>query len=304
MAKEYSHTQYPKFKDFQPEELSNDQILIRTNKKKYVYGNTINCRTCGNDLPIAEYYIKDRHTGRRSTQCRDCELRADGIVEIGKTRFAMIIFKKNFRRCAVCKDTLPLTEFSHDKNRYGGYSNNCKGCNAAGVAALQQKGKTEITDWYVKEYGKRFGITNFDEETIAKLRQEIIEKREPKYFLDGKEFLTAVDLAKYIESKYGLPLTMTKKRIADGKTPEECKISEHDARSAAYTKGKVKVTDMVTGKVYEFKNTRDPDLLKMFSVLSITNGLKGRIIGERQTKANKYPNPCTIERVETNNQTI
>lgn len=298
--KAYKHTQYPKFKDFHPDELSKEQNEIRSRRKQFVYGPTIKCRTCGKELPVTEYHFKDKATGRRSTQCRDCALKAQGVVEVGKTRFAMRLFEKHFRRCSVCKNIKPLTEFSNDKTRYGGYAHNCKECNAAGVAELQQKGKKEITDWYVREYGKRSGITEFDDATISRLRQEIIEKRQPKYFLDGKEFLTIVELAEYIKDQYGLPVTMTQKRISDGKTPEECKLSENEVRSAAYTKGKIKVTDLVTGEVFEFKNTLDKGLRKMFSTATITNCLKtGKIAGARQIKTNKYPHPCKIERIST-----
>ena len=299
MSKKYSHTQYPSFKDINPEELSNDQILIRSNRKQFTYDKTIKCRSCGKELPITEFWLKDKKTGRRSTKCRDCSLRDQGVVEIGKTRFAMKVFEKNFRRCSVCKNLMPLTEFSHDKNRYGGYSNNCKTCNALGVSGLQKKGKSDITDWYVREYGKRKGVVVFDEVILNELRNEILEKRKPKYFIDGKEFVTIADFARYIESEYGLPVTMTEKRIADGKSLEECKLTENEMRSAAYTKGKIKVTDTVTGEVFEFKNTLDKGLRKMFSTATITQCLKsGRLAGARDIKTKKYPNPCKIERVD------
>lgn len=290
----YSLEQFPKNKDIV--NLSDEQKTVRANAKKCVYGKTHKCRSCCKELKIKEFYIKDKHTGRRSTQCRDCQLKARGIVEVGRVRYAKKIFKKGFRRCSVCKNTKPLTEFSKHKTQYGGYSNNCVECNNNAVSELQKNGKKNITDWYVREYGKRIGISKFDKQTIINLRNEILDKRKPKYFVDEKEFVTITDFAKYINEKYGLPITMTEKRISEGKTEEQCKLTENEARSIAYTKGKIKVTDTVTGEVFEFKNTKDEGLLKMFSSGAITKGIKTE---EKTTVTNlsKYKNACTIIRI-------
>ncbi len=276
--------------------LSAEMKLIRAKQKRFTYGKSYKCKCCRKELKIKEFYVKDKHTGRRSTKCRDCQMLGMGVVEIGRLRFAKDLFKKHFRRCSVCKNIKPLTEYAHDKSSYGGYANNCKECNRAAVAKLQQHGKTTISDWYVREYGKRSGISKFDKSTISRLRKEIIEKRKSKYFIDGKEFVTIAAFAQYIKSEYGLPITMTKKRISEGKSPEECKLTENQMRSMAYSKGKIKVTDTVTGEIFEFVNTNDAELLKMFASVTIAHGIK---TGNktRITKLSKYKNPCTIERI-------
>ena len=63
-------------------------------------------------------------------------------------------------------------------------------------------------------------------------------------------------IAKYIENKYGIPITTTEKRIYDGKTEEDCKISKYECRSkwSGTFKGAIKVTDTVTGEVFIFNN--------------------------------------------------
>lgn len=88
---------------------------------------------------------------------------------------------------------------------------------------------------------------------------------------------------------------MTEKRIMEGKTTEECRLTESKMRSIAYTQGKVKVTDTVTGQTLEFNNTADEKLNKMFSKSAITKGIK---TGEktRVTALSKYKNPCIIAR--------
>ena len=60
-------------------------------------------------------------------------------------------------------------------------------------------------------------------------------------------------------------------------------------------KGKIKVTDIVTGKVFYFFNTKDRELSKMFGLSTINEGIKTKkpVGGKRS----KYPHPCLIERV-------
>jgi hypothetical protein len=291
----FSVEQFPKNKDYR--ELSEEQKLIRKNAKKYYYGEEMTCNKCHKVQSINEFYIRNKLTGRRRLSCRDCQMKSIGVLDIGAVRFSKKILEKGFRRCSVCKDIKPITEYAKDKKRYAGYTNNCKSCNSLAVSRLQIEGKVNLTDWFVKEYGKRkYNFLEFDENLITKLRNEIIENRKPKYFIDEKEFVTIAEFARYIESIYGLPITMTEKRISEGKTEEQCKLTESEMRSISYTKGKVKVTDSITGEVFEFNNTSDPNLRKMFSTSAITRCI---LTGEltKVTSLSKYKNPCTISRV-------
>ena len=99
---------------------------------------------------------------------------------------------------------------------------------------------------------------------------------------------------------------MTEKRISEGKTEEECKLTENEMRvlKSGTNKGKIKVTDCKTGQVFVFKNTKDKGLLKMFSGDTITKYIKtGEIvIRKREQKKGKskyriycidYPNKRT-----------
>ena len=293
----YTIEQYPKNKDFDVSKLNEYQIYIRNNQRKYKYGKTKTCSKCHKKLPIKEYYIKDKETGRRGSYCRDCQMREAGIIEIGKVRYAKDILKKGFRRCSVCKETKPLTAYSKSVTRFGGYSNNCYECSNRLHSEFLQKQKTEIGDFYVRQYGLRIGITEFTNEVMEQLRNEIIENRKPILFLDENEFLTIADFARYIESNYNIPTTTTKKRISDGAKEIDCIIPEKQYRSlkSGTNKGKVKVTDTVTGEVFTFFNTKDAELLKMFGLDTITKGIKsGLPIGGKRSK---YHNPCIIERI-------
>lgn len=294
-AVQYLVEQFPKNKNFS--NLSKEQEDIRKNQKEYTYKEKFTCVKCGYEQPIQEFYVADKKTGRRKTSCRDCQMRAEGIVEIGKFRFSKKIFEKGFRRCSICKDTKPITEYYQKENAFGGRSHSCKNCNYQLTQKFIKSQKEEIGLFHVKQYGKRnYGIVEFDENIITKLKNEIIENQKPKYFVDGKSFVTIKEFARYIENKYGLPIGTTEKRISAGRTEEQCKLTESQMRSIAYTQGKIKVTDTITGEVFEFNNTADERLIKMFSRATITRCIK---TGEktRITSLSKYKNPCIIARI-------
>lgn len=301
----YVIEQYPKNKDFDFSKMSIDQSALRLKsvKKIYEYGKEIKCRTCGKTHETKEYYVKDKETGRRATKCRDCELKARGVIEIGKLRFSLTIADKGFRRCSVCKEIKPLTEYKKNKGQYLGISNSCYDCSNRLHSEFVKNQQETIGTSYIKEYGKLQGIREFNDEVIEKLKLEILENRKPKYFIDKKEFVTIAEFARYIESEYGLPITMTEKRISEGKTQEECKLSEHEMRSlkSGTNKGKIKVTDCKTGEVFIFSNTKDKELLKMFSGDTITKYLKSGeiVIRKREQKKgkSKYRIDCKIERI-------
>lgn len=298
----YIIEQYPKNKniDFSIMSIEQRQLRLSSSKKKYEYGNEIKCKVCGTVNETKEYYIKDKKTGRRSASCRDCELKKRGVIEIGKIRFSLTIADKGFRRCAVCKEIKPLNEYKKNKRQYLGISNNCYTCSKKLHFDFTKKQKENLGDSYVKEYGKLKGIKNFDKEIISKLKSEILNKRKSKYFIDNREFSTVSSFATYLKDKYGMPITMTKSRIANGKTEEECKLTEEEMRSLknGNNKGTIKVTDTVTSEVFTFHNTKDKALLKMFGLSTMYEGLKkGTPVGGKRSK---YTNPCLIERIQKN----
>lgn len=293
----YLIEQYPKNKDFDISKLNKYQIYIRNNQKVNKGEKTQTCTKCLKELPLKEFYFKDKETGRKSNSCRDCQMREAGIIEIGKVRFAKDILKKGFRRCSVCKNIKPLTSYSKSISGYEGYSNNCYECSNKLHNDFWHKQKNEIGYFYVRQYGIRKGITEFSNEIIEQLRTEIIESRKPKYFLNGNEFFTLIDFAKYIEVNYNIPITTTEKRISDGAIESDCIIQEKEYRKlkSGTNKGKIKVTDTITGEVYVFFNTKDEGLAKMFGISTITEGIKtGLPVGGKRSK---YVNPCLIERI-------
>lgn len=299
----YTIEQYPKNKDFDFSKMSIDQKTLRLNsiKKKYEYRDEIKCLSCGKVQEIKEYYIKDKEIGRRSKKCRDYELKASGVVEVGKQRFSIKIADKGFRRCSICKEIKPLTEYTKNAKQYLGISNNCYNCANKLHSKFIKNQQKIIGISYIKEYGKLQGIRDFNDEIIRNLKLEILDKRKPKYFIDGKNFVTISKFARYVESKYGLPVTTTEKRISEDKTEEQCKLTEYETRSVAHTKGKIKVTDCKTGEVFIFKNASDKGLLKMFSSTTISQYLKtGAIIvrkKEQKKGQSKYRVDCKIERI-------
>lgn len=311
MDSKNTFNRYPKNKPENKKKLSQEQLSVRkSGKKKYYYKESylikhgrrngeekeIRCNKCGISQPIEEFYVRN-DTKKRRKSCRDCQMKVRGVVEIGKQRFSAEILSKGFRRCSICKTIKPLTDYNKSKDRYGGHSNNCYECNHRNLKKFQQKGCKEINDWYVREYGKRNGIKKFNKAIIQKLREEIIESRKPKYFIDNYEFVTIRDFAIYIKKKYGHPITMTEKRINKGKTEEQCKLSEREMRIlySGTNKGRIKVTDTVTNKVYFFDNTSDPNISKIINKSSLLGLLKRGGVS-RVTSLSKSKNPLKAER--------
>jgi len=294
--------QWPKNKDFTHDMLSAEQIYWRKDvvKKQYTYGESKRCKNCGKEQPICEFYVKDKSTGRRSNKCRDCEIKAAGVVEIGRNRFAKKILKKKFRKCSICKNIMPIFDFIPSKNKYDyGFTHTCKECNHKLHKEFINKQWVKVGDFICRQYAKRvYGINKLDADGYAKIRAEILKKREAKYFLDDQEFVTLESFAKYVQEGYGLPYFRTVKRIQSGYSEIECTIPEKEIRSlkSGTNKGKIKVTDTITKEVFIFKNTKDAGLLKMFGSCTINYGIKTKIpVGGKRSF---YKNPCLIERLE------
>jgi hypothetical protein len=291
----YSVEQFPKNKNIT--NLSDEQKFIRQNQKKYVYKDKFTCVKCSKELPIQEFYVSDINTGRRKKSCRDCQMKAANVIEIGKLRFSAKILDKGFRRCSVCKDIKPLDAFKKNKNQHKGISNNCYDCANKLHKEFVDKQTEEIGLFYIKQYAiSNYGNKNLTEKDIETYRQEIIKKRSFKYFLDGNSFVNVTDFANYIQNKYGILKATVLNRIHQGYSEQDCIISEGEARSKAYTKGSVKVTDTVTGEIFKFNNTANEKLNQMFSKSAITKGIK---TGDktRITGLSKYKNPCIITRI-------
>lgn len=293
----YHIEQFPKNRESK-NKLSIEQHKIR-NKAVKINEKSFCCSKCGKEQPIKEFYIKDKNTGRRSKSCRDCQMQQMQVIEIGKLRFAEKILRKGFRRCSCCKNIKPITEYTKSKNSYGGLLNSCKVCNYELSRKFITKQNKEIGDFHVKQYGKlKYGYDKFSEELVNDLRNEIIKKRSPKYFVDGFSFINVTDFAKYINENYNIGLSCVEKRIAEGANEEECKIQEFEYRclKSGTNKGKIKVTDTVTNQEFIFNSSNDIGLKKMFSTSAINRCLQ---TGEKTkiTSLSKYKNPCLIVRV-------
>jgi len=292
--KEYKIEHWPKFKR-QPN-LSKYQLLLRRKATKYVYKETFTCNECFKCLSIDEFYIRDKITGRRNHKCRDCLMRQMGVIEIGKQRFAFKIFDNGFRRCSICKDIQPLINFPKNRGQYKGVSNTCKKCAMHLHKEFIYSQRATLGDSYVKQHSTWNGISLKTKEEKAKYRKKILESRNPKYFLDGKEFFSINAFARYVETVYKVGFHSVCKRINSGKTEKECTMSEHDMRSRAYTKGRIKLTDIKTNKKWVFINTCDPKLSKLLSGSSVQKGLRTKFpVGGY--RGSKHPNPFLVERL-------
>ncbi|WP_339889823.1 hypothetical protein [uncultured Flavobacterium sp.] len=297
--KQYTINNFPKNINTNYSNLSLEQILIRKNVKENIYLEKYRCRTCSNELSIDEFYIKDKNTGRRATKCRDCQMKDNGILEIGKKRFSDNIFTKGFKKCSNCKEIKKINKFHKNKNLLGGFASICKLCSSDMHSVFQKTQTENIGDSYIKQYQKRkYSDKNLTEELKNKIKKEILIKRSEKYFLDGKGFNSLKSFARYVSEIYNIKYHAVVKRIGKGNTEKECTIPEREYRMLKnkLNKGKIKVTDVITKEVLIYKNTQDQELLKMFSNTTISRCIKSGN-QTRVTKKSKYRNPCLIERI-------
>lgn len=295
----YRIEQFPKNKDIHPSRLNEYQIILRGNQKSYKYKATKVCTKCSKSLPLKEFYIKNKNTKRRSNSCRDCQMKQQGTIEIGKQRFADKILKKGFRRCSVCKDIKPLTEFCKNKGQYKGISNNCYSCSYKLHKKFQVNQRAVIGKFYIRQYAKRVhGIEVNADDEYAKYRAEIETSREPKFFLDGLEFIILEDFAKYIEKRYGIKKAAVIKRVAENYTEQECILPEQQIRSmkSGTTKGRIKVVDTITGDIWHFNNTKDNGLNNILSGWAVLKGIRTGLPVGGCTNS-KHKNPCLVERI-------
>ena len=232
MEKHYKIEYYPKFKNQDKSKLGGHQITLRNKSKKYIYKEEKTCNKCFKLQPIKEFYIKNKQTGRRNLSCRDCQMKKAGVLEIGKQRFADQIESKGFRRCTLCKNIKPLTEFTKNKGQKNGISNSCYNCANYRHHEFLITQRENVGDFYVKQYCIRVhGFSPRTKKEIEKFRNEIIEKRKPLYFCDNKSFFTLKSFAEYILDNYQHPTTQTKKRISKGASEDDCKLTTSKYRS-------------------------------------------------------------------------
>ena len=129
MQKEYDINQYPKFKDGSLSGMSDEQRQIRDKRKhRDFYATDKVCKSCAKKLPMTEYFFADKANGRRKNKCKDCVLKEQGVLEIGKNRFSAHIKSKGFKRCSGCKEILPFHNYHKSNVITDGHSNVCKEC--------------------------------------------------------------------------------------------------------------------------------------------------------------------------------
>lgn len=89
------------------------------------------CSRCRQEKPLSEFTKDKSRKDGLYLNCRECER------ERYRNRYKPSTIKKDtlqnrldspLKKCGVCKSIKDKTEFSPSKNRFDGYSNNCKEC--------------------------------------------------------------------------------------------------------------------------------------------------------------------------------
>jgi hypothetical protein len=226
--------QFPKNKDFTSSQLSAAQLKLRANatQQSLLPEESRVCKVCRKKLPITEFYVRDKVTGVRRIRCRDCVLKSEGVIELGKIRFANKLFDKGFRRCGMCKSIKPLSEFRKDKKLSKGYIFVCYECNHKNFRIQRET----LGDSYVKNYIKRNNLSI----TLDEARKMILETREHRFIIDNQSFKTLLDFTIYVFQQYSIPLSTTANRIRHGYSENDCKLSQHEFQSMSVKKSYIK----------------------------------------------------------------
>ncbi len=279
--------------------LSEEQKQLRREAQIVLNGETRICNQCFKEQEITEYWWSDKKKGKRQPKCRDCCLRNKGIVEVGKVRHALVVLDKGFRKCCDCKRVLPMHEnFHRNENEFGGYSHICITCADKRQRKFQSRQQRVIGKSYVKRWAKENKLPYNEVEHYELYKEQIMAKRVPKYFCDGKDFVTLRDFARYIEEKYSIPITATENRMHDGAKEEECKLSDFQYRTlkSGCNKGRVEVTDTVTGEKKVFINTAEAERVMHIGAGMLLECIKSGL-PTRIGNTSKYKNPCLVKRL-------
>lgn len=217
------------------------------------------CNKCNISQDEIEFYCKDRKTGRLSNKCRTCEAKEHGIIFIGKNKFHKELREQGLIKCSDCKAIQPRKNYHTNNTAMYGYSQVCKSCCLSRHRKYVADAKENLTPAFLKQHLKlkyNLNIKDATPELLDIAKYEILIKREPKYFLDGKSFTTLREFAIYVQNAYGMGIHSTEARIRFGHTEKQCTVSEHDHRSefTSMSKGKVMVEDIVTKEVKIFNN--------------------------------------------------
>ena len=217
------------------------------------------CHKCNIQQDLSEFYCKDKKTGRLSNKCRTCEAIEHGVVFIGKNKYHKDLRDAGLIKCSDCKKIQPIKNYNLNKTATFGYSQVCKSCCNVRHKTYVEDAKENLTPSFLKQYLKsnyNLDVKDATPELLDIARLEIQIKREPKYFLDGKSFVTIQDFARYVRDNYGMGIYSTEARIRAGHTERQCTVPEHEHRSefVGRNKGKVIVEDMETKDVKIFNN--------------------------------------------------
>lgn len=200
------------------------------------YRNNLICIDCKCKKTINDFNIKDKNTGRRYTACKECQAKREGVKNFGLLTIAKELFDKGLRKCSTCKVIKELNKFSKNKTSSGGHSHNCYECEKKITRKYIIEQRENLGDFYLTQYAiQNYKIPreSVTDEIRQKARIEILEKRKPKYNLDGKSFKTKIEFAKYINENYNVPIQTVMGRLRDGKTEKDCTIPNTIYRSNA-----------------------------------------------------------------------
>lgn len=213
------------------------------------------------------------------------------LKKMAEAKSKMIKSGKKF--CKKCETDKPFSEYASEGN--GRCSAYCKQCNANYNKNRTIHASENLTDWYIKDFGRRhYGLamkSYFSPELMDALKHEILARRAAKSMLtiDGRTFKSLNKFSLYVQEKYGVGHHAVKARLYHGKPIEQVILDEQTARSA-FTGGgiKIKVVNNQTEEVQYFlsisKAARTLRVGETMLKESLRTGCSTRLYNNSKTK--------------------
>lgn len=220
------------------------------------------CKYCNSFKPEG-LFKKNKNGTRYGQKCGDCFSKDKGIVEVGKLNYLAQLKSEGKWRCTDCKEIKPIIDFSKCKSNVNGFHSICKVCSNKRVRTYIVSSKNTLSDHYIKRRildNIKIPAELITQEIIETVRLIYEAKRALIYTLDGIEFKTVMDMAKYASEKYGLNVTTITSRVGRyGRNTQEAILDKTTYRKTFSTKGTVTATNVITGEVLKFMGIKSAE---------------------------------------------
>jgi len=184
------------------------------------------CERCYEISELSNFYNDKDYPNGKKIYCNSCDRdrknRRKGSYKIIE---AKELLKYGLRKCGICSNTKPLSEFNLDTYyAKSGHGYICLECSRKIAKAKRRKEQSDLSDSTLREYVRKH-IGDPGDKYIDYLipNARIGIATEPSCFcsVDGSLFLTQAEFTRYAEEKYGMVKRTVLSRLERGATAEQ-----------------------------------------------------------------------------------